>query len=192
MKPSVLFISEETLKERTVVNNNVDSKFLQQCIWTVQEEQLHPLLGTGLYKRLQEGITATNLTDDEKELLNDYVTNVMLFYVLAELPTVLGFKFYNKNILKQTSENVESASMSDLAYLINHYKSKAEFFSERMKRYVLQKFSEGKFQQYLNQDAKADTILPKRQTYSCGIVLDDYSTTPNIDLGYGEGIKNIL
>lgn len=171
MKPSVLLLSEETLKDKTIVNNNVDSKYLQQAIWTVQEEQIHPLLGTTLYKRLLTGVKDKNLKDEEKELLDDYIANVMVFYCLSELPTILAYKFTNKNIVIQDSENAEAATMAQLAALSSKYKNKAEFFSERMKRFVLQKVAEDKLMEYCIHDGKADSLIPTKKSYSCSFVL---------------------
>src|SRR5687768_5388147 len=100
MRPTVLFISEQTVKDRSVINDAVDGKMLKQVILGVQEEKIHPLLGTALYNRIIEGITGADLTANETTLLEDYLHNVMLYYVVAEMPMVLGYKFYNKNVLK--------------------------------------------------------------------------------------------
>ncbi|RYZ88756.1 MAG: hypothetical protein EOP04_08585 [Proteobacteria bacterium] len=173
MKPAVLFLSEETLKEKTVVNNNVDTKYLQQAIWTVQEEQIHPALGSALYRRLMDAIEKKTLTEVEKQLLDDYITNAMVFFVMAELPLVLQYKFFNRNVAKQNIESAETASMSDIAYVINKYKSKAEFFVERMKRFLLQKNTEGLLLEYVQHDSKTDSLKAQRRSYRCPFVLGD-------------------
>jgi hypothetical protein len=170
MKPTVYLLSEDTLRERTVVSANVDTKFINAAIWDVQESQIQELLGTKLYKRLCEGVDLNNLTADEKTLLDDYVTNVLMFLVLAELPMILGYKFYNKNVLKKTAENAETASMSELVDLINFYKNKAEFYEQRTIRYLCEtiKADKTKFTQY--QESEQD-VKAKKRGYRCAINL---------------------
>lgn len=173
MRPSVLFISERTLKERTVISDNIDSKILRQCIEAVQEEKVLPALGTALYNRLISGITTGPLTADETILLDDYITGVMKWFVLAELPLAIGVKYYNRNILRKTGDNSENVSMSELYDVMSYYKNKAEFQLERMIGYLKQNASSTKFAEYLNPGSGYDTIAPKKRAYSCPIVLND-------------------
>jgi hypothetical protein len=173
MRPSVLFISEKTLKERTVISDNIDSKILRQCIEAVQEEKILPALGSALYNRLIDAITNTNLTSDESLLLDDYVSSCMKWFVLAELPLAIGVKYYNRNILRKTGDNSENVSMSELYDVMNYYKNKAEFQIERMIGFLKQNASGTKYTQYLNPGNGYDTVVPKKRAYSCPIVLND-------------------
>jgi hypothetical protein len=171
MKPNVYLLSEETLKQRTVVSDNLDTKLLQQVIWDCQESTLQTLIGTPLYNRLIAGVIANTLTVDEQELLNDYLTNVMVFLVLSELPMVLGYKFYNKNILKKTAENAEAASMTELVELMKYYKNKSEFYQERAIKYILRRYNDDSvFTEYLD-TTESDHIVPKKSGYKSTIVL---------------------
>jgi hypothetical protein len=167
MKPTVHFLSEETLKARTVVSNNVDTKLLNQTIWDCQERLIQPILGTDLYARLQAGIDADNLTQNEKDLLDKYIANALMFYVMAELPIILGYKFYNKSVLKKTAENAESASMSEIADLMKYYTNKAEFYEEQTIKYLKKTASASIFPEYFN----CSDIPQKDSGYSCSIVL---------------------
>jgi len=167
MKPIAYFLSEETLKERTVVSAHVDTKLLNQAIWDVQERVMQPILGTTLYNRLVAGIDAEDLTAEETTLLEDYLTNAMLFYVIAELPYMLGYKFHNKNVLKKTAENAEAASMSELADVMKYYMNKAEFYEQRAIVFLKEQYKLGIFPEY----AECYDMPPNQSGYRCGIVL---------------------
>jgi hypothetical protein len=169
MKPVAYFLSEATLKERTVVSNNVDTKLLNQTIWDCQEQYIQPMLGDALYTRLVTGIDAEDLTAQEEALINDYITNALIFYVMAELPMVLGYKFYNKNILKKTAEGSESLSMSEIADLMKYYKNKAEFYAQRAIKYLEENASETLFSQYYD----SEDIMPESSGYKCAFVLNN-------------------
>jgi hypothetical protein len=169
MKPAALLLSEETLRERTVVSNEVDTKYLQQVITDCQETHVQELIGTPLYKRLVAGVDAGDLSNDEKELLDDYITNVLMFYVLSELPMALSYKFTNKSLLKKTAENAESASMSDIERVMKYYMNKAEFHAQRTIKYLCEKTESGSlFPQYTEY---TKDLKPKRKGYKCAFVL---------------------
>jgi hypothetical protein len=171
MKPNAHFISEETLKATTAVSDEIDSKFLNQAIWTSQVENIQPILGSTLYKRLVAGIVADDLTEKEIELLRDYITPVHCFYVMSELAMILPFKFTNKNVLKKTAEGADAISMSEIAELQSYYKNKAEFFEQRAINWIVAERVEDAsvFPEY----AECEDMSAKKTGYRCSIVLDD-------------------
>jgi hypothetical protein len=173
MRPNVLFIGEQVIKDRTYINENVDTKAIRQTILMAQEEKLHPVLGTNFYNRLQDGIENGNLTQDEELLLNNYIVPVMVWYVMAELPMTLGVKYYNRNVLRKTGENSDSLSMTEMRDVMDYYKSKAEFQQERMVRHLMEYASETKYREYLYPGDGCDKLRPKAETYTCPFVLDD-------------------
>jgi hypothetical protein len=182
MRPTVLFISEQTMKAKTTISDNLDSKVLNMTITMVQEEKILPYLGTALYNRLIAGITANNLTTNEQNLLNNYITNVMQWFVLAELPMTVGIKFYNRNILRKQGDQEESLDMSEMFDVMNYYKSKGEFQLTRLIQYLEQSSTTNIFPEYLNPGTGWDTIFPHRRGYTCPIVLDN--TPPRRLNGY--------
>jgi hypothetical protein len=97
----------------------------------------------------------------------------MLWYVMSELPMVLGIKYYNRNVLRKTGDNSEGMTMTEMRDVMDYYKSKAEFQMERMIRYLCENASETVFSQYLNPGSGSDIIQPKTNSYTCPIVLDD-------------------
>jgi hypothetical protein len=87
---NVLFIGANTIKERTTVHSNVDDKNILSIIKTTQDMMILPALGTGLYERLQTGITNNDLSALELTLLNDFITDCLTYFVLSELPFELS------------------------------------------------------------------------------------------------------
>ena len=66
---NILLISEKTIKENSLVSNNVDGKYIQNAIRTAQDISLQPIIGQKLFERLCEGISNDNLTELETELI---------------------------------------------------------------------------------------------------------------------------
>jgi hypothetical protein len=134
---------------------------------------IHPLLGSGLYERLQDGIDANNLTADEVALLDNFVTDTLIYYVLSELPTGLSYQFYNKGLVRKTSDNTDQPQMQDLLDISARYRKRAEFYAERMVKFLKQNAAQGKYNLYLNPGSGLDAIHPDNSAYSTTIYLGD-------------------
>ena len=57
----------------------------------------------GLYNRLQQGKQAANLTNDEKTLLNIYISDTLLWFTLSEMVTLTSYQFFSKGYAAKVS-----------------------------------------------------------------------------------------
>jgi hypothetical protein len=168
----VLFISPATIKERTGLHANVDEKLVNPEIITAQDMYIHPALGTGLYTRLQDGIENNNLTAQEQDLLNTYITDALVYYTLSELPMGMSFQFYNKGVIRKTGTDQVEPNVQELIEVANRYRARAEFYANRMMLFVKETASKGQyFQQYINPGNGVDIIHPERQVYASTVYL---------------------
>lgn len=173
MSLNILFISADTIKERSGLHYNVDEKLIKPEIKTSQDMYILPALGSALYDRLQDGISCNNLTCDEKTLLDDYVADTLVNYVLSELPQGLSFQFYNKGLVRKSSDNTDIPSMQDLIDIANRYRARAEFYKQRLIKYLKQ--NQTLYPLYLNFGSGIDAIQPDNDAYRASIWLgDDY------------------
>lgn len=170
---NTLFISVSSIKERTGLHANVDDKLVLPEIKTAQDMYIHPLLGSALYERLQNGIDNNDLTADEVALLDNFVTDTLIYYVLSELPTGLSYQFYNKGLVRKTSDNTDQPQMQDLLDISARYRKRAEFYAERMVKFLKQNAAQGKYNLYLNPGSGLDAIHPDNSAYSTTIYLGD-------------------
>ena len=167
-----LFISPENIYERSPVHKNIDSKMIVSEIKVCQEQFLLPILGTALYERLQDGIEDNDLTADETTLLRMYIRDALINYSISEMARSLSYQLWNKGVTRKSTENTETVSGSEIDDFIAHYKNRAEWYGERLIRYLIQEAGEGnKFNQYLNPGSRVDTFIPKRNAYEIGIYL---------------------
>jgi hypothetical protein len=130
-----------------------------------------PALGTSLYERLQDGVDCGNLNCNEKSLLDDYIVDCLINYVLSELPQGLSYQFYNKGLVRKSSENTELPSMQDMIDIANRYKARAEFYKQRLIKYLKQ--NQTLYPEYLNYGAGYDAIKPENDGYTASIWLSD-------------------
>jgi hypothetical protein len=177
---NVCFINVNTIKERSALHSNVDDKLILPELLSAQDMYILPALGTALYNRLQSGIENNNLNADEVDLLDNFITNPLVYYTLSELPVGLSYQFYNKGLVRKNSENTETPQMQDLIDVASRYRTRAEFYTQRLIKHLKQVSSTSdKFQEYVNYGTGVDIIKPERDAYQASIWLgDDYDCKP--------------
>jgi len=166
---AVIFISEQALKDNSIINENVDMKVLLPVIKLAQEKYMMPILGTGLYNELKTQITAASITVLNKTLLDDYIQPALIWWIMSEAPMPLTYKFMNKSVATRSSENANAASLNDLLKLEERFKDNAEWYSQRITNYLLQNIQS--YPLYSNPGSGIDTIVPKKTMYSTGMYL---------------------
>lgn len=168
----ILFISPENIYERTPVHKNIDSKMIVPVIKLCQEMYILPILGTALFVRLQDGISASDLTADETTLLQQYIRDCLIYHTVAELADTISYQFWNKGVLKKTNDQSETTGQSELFDLKYKYKNFAERYGQMLVNYLTQEAGTGnKFSEYLNPGSRVDTVHPKKNAYNTGIYL---------------------
>jgi len=179
MSRKLLFITPQTIKERTGLHANVDEKLVNPEILTAQDMYILPILGTALYERLQTGIEDNTLTDKEADLIDTYITPCLVHFVLSELPMGISFQFYNKGLIRKTGTEQQEPNIADIVDVSNRYKARAEFYRNRLMLYVMETASKGvHFQEYINPGSGVDVVVPTNKAYTVGIHLDDMRKRP--------------
>lgn len=131
-----LFISETFVKENSEIDENVDMKLINPTIWYCQKEYIEKTLGTTLYNDLISDVVAGSLSGDNLTLVDDYIADALLFWVKHELQVPLTYKFRNKSVNKNTDPNSQPVGFEEHKYLRDYYKPKAQYFTERLEKYL--------------------------------------------------------
>jgi len=165
----VFLVSTKTLKENSVINNNVDDMYVLPAVEYAQDSGLQPLLGTKLYNRLMDlvesGITEEN---DYKYLLDEYITPYLINKVTADIQIPLSFKLRNQGVIQQTGENTYIPSLKDMQYVAQSYENKANFYANRLSDFL--RANRSKYPEYCKIDSCADMPSDKN-AYKTGIFL---------------------
>ena len=169
MSKNILFLTEQTFKERTGASNNIDGKQLFPMIKVAGDIYIQPILGSTLYKRLQNGIVEDDLNQDEVTLIDDYITDSLIWYTMSMLPMTMGYQLFSKGFLQKTSEESITPSRADLELIEQKYKSMAEFYTTRMIKYLQENYT--LYSEYLNYGMGLDVIFPEKKAYTSPIYL---------------------
>jgi hypothetical protein len=179
MSKNTLFISVQSIKDRTGLHANVDEKLVLPEIKTAQDMYILPALGSALYNELQTAVDTNTYTNLQTTLLDDYIVDTLIYFVMSELPQGLSFQFYNKGLLRKSGENQENPSMQDMIDVANRYKARAEFYKQRLIKYLKQ--NNALYPNYLNFGSGIDSIKPDNEGYTVSMYLGDACCNDDYD-----------
>jgi hypothetical protein len=100
--------------------------------------RIQPIVGSALYSEMVTQVVSGTTTALNTTLLEDYIQPAMVQWLYYELPMVLAFKYMNKGMVRRTSEESSQMSMDEITRLTDKVKNDAEWYSERITRYLME------------------------------------------------------
>lgn len=132
----VYLISEDILKQETIINDNTGSEYIRPAIETSQDIYLQQLIGSVLLDRLYSDIENDTLDENYKILIDDYITNYLKYKVLSEIVIPLSYKYRNAGVIQTGNNNIVSTTLRDAQLVQNHYELRATFYADRLTSYL--------------------------------------------------------
>lgn len=167
---NVLFISENYVKDNSLIDENVDVKLLRPTIYDAQRDYILPILGTKLYEKIEADIVANTLAGDYLNLVTKYIAPALVKWVQYEANISLLYKYRNKNVSTKSSENSQPINYNEQRFLMDNFKNKAELRSQDITNYLCA--NTDLFPEYLQNTAIND-IRPKNNNFTTSIYLGD-------------------
>lgn len=167
----VYIVSVETLKEVTSIHDNIDPKLIKSWIKVAQDLDIKPLLGTALYNKIVSDIQSSSLSGAYKTLVDDYLTDTLCWYTMKRLPMQISYQFWNKGVLRSSSQSTEIPPLEDLITMGNDYSNIAESYADMTRRYLKQNAADS-FPEYLNPGDGCDTVHPEDTPFTSPFFLD--------------------
>jgi hypothetical protein len=160
---NAIFISEDYLKENTIINGNVDNKYLLSNLKMIEDVYVHPLLGSDLYDELKDQVTSANVTVPNRTLIEDYIQPTMIYYLLSELPYDMVYKWENKSIVKKNSDFSQPVELNEIEKIAQQKRKIADFYAERMTRFLCA--NDTVYPLYASGNSDTDDIKPIGSMY---------------------------
>lgn len=132
---SVLFIGEQYLKDFTPVSNNLDIEQVRPHIEFSQDSYVQDILGTNLYNDLQTKYSTQTLNAFETSLLLLIKPALAYRSTEASIPFI-NTQIRNKGLNLMNSENAIQAEIDRMRYLREECRNRAEFYEERVVKYL--------------------------------------------------------
>lgn len=133
---NVFFISEEVLKTKTAINDNVDSGELRYCIEVAQQINIQETLGQPLYQKLMSDVLSNTLSGNYKKLMDDYIVPSLVAWAYYHALDNFFVKFMNAGLVQNSNEQGSKIDHRTFQYLKNNAKSIAEFYDQNTRRYL--------------------------------------------------------
>jgi hypothetical protein len=163
-----LLISEQTLKNDSLIGDNVESVLILPAIVIAQEQGLQPAIGTKLIRKLQalgdDGTITSNTNAAYKSLLDDYITTYLEYMVMAEIQIPLSYKMRTNGVVKNSDDKTISVDLKDVMFIKTYYENKATFFLNRLTDYLCA--NRMIYPEYKSTDTTADMQADSKAYYS--------------------------
>jgi hypothetical protein len=137
MANKVLLISEDEIKNNSIMEQNTDSKVLGKIISNVQMIQLNPILGDTLYNQIMDEVyTAatggTALSDSTKTLLDSYIIPFLTYAVQVDFIVLNNYKISNKGTIKLNDVSGSNIQSSEIEYVKNYYDNYKGIYKKKL------------------------------------------------------------
>jgi uncharacterized protein YeeX (DUF496 family) len=181
MSRNVLLISPEILKDRTAIHTNIDEKLIFPTVKICQDMFIHPILGTALYNKIITEVEAASITGDYKNLLDDYIIDALCYYTVSKLPLALSYQFWNKGVVRKQGDSTELPTPEEMETIRNEYRNIAEWYGERLSKYLIENASSTVLPEYLEGNDTIDTINPSSTAFTSPIYLGSMHDCQSLD-----------
>jgi hypothetical protein len=169
---ATLWIGQDYLIRHSVIDDNTEYDKITPVIELVQDKYILPLLGTSLYNTIETHIlayinSATTIPAAYKTIIDNYILKMMVHYIMYESSPTFKFRYANKGIMTNSSDNGQPIPTNDMEYLMNIWKTNGEMYGDRMIKYL--NYNNSTYPTY-NNNTGAD-IFPERNAYDVDIYL---------------------
>ena len=154
---TVLFIKRSDLIKNTIMDGNVDTDKFIQFIKLAQQIHIRNYLGSDLYNKISTDISGGTLAGNYLALVNDYIQPMLMHFAMMDYLPFAAFSVKNGGVFKGSSENAETASKSEVDYLVAKEREFAEYYTRRFIDYM--NFNSNLFPEYTsnsNEDINPD------------------------------------
>lgn len=132
----ILLIRTSEITSFTPMGGNVDIDKYVPCIYDVQIMVIEPLLGCDLYEKIRTDFAASTLADKYLELYDIYLKPILRHQTFAEYVEIGSYVVDNGGTYKHVPANSEAVSKSEVQYLAQTQRTKAQFYIERAKKWL--------------------------------------------------------
>jgi hypothetical protein len=142
MPKTAFFISERYLKDNSPLGDNMDVKDIYPYARVAEDIYIHEALGTSLYEHLQDAIAGSpsSITANEITLVK-ICRDALVWLTCVKAIPFIWMKFRNVGLVKQSGENLETASIDEMKNLESSLLVNGMFYMNRLKDYLCENHS---------------------------------------------------
>lgn len=181
MSANTLLISVDMIKARTPVHDNIDEKLVFPVIKVAQDMRIHPILGSSLFNKIVSDVGSGSITGEYKALLDEYIVDALVWWTLADLVMDISYQTWNKGVIRKQGDSTEVPDFSELDSLRNIYRSRGEYYAERLRLYLVANSKPDFIPEYYNGNTAINDLNPAGRAFEMPIYLGDDHECVHLD-----------
>lgn len=128
-----LFVTRHDISVFTAANGNIDNDKILPFLNQAQDIHIQNYLGTDLYVKIQNDITADpqTLVNPYLALVNDYIKPMLLHWAMVEYLPYAGVNIANGGIYTKNPENSTALTKEHVDSLVERSRTTAQFYTNR-------------------------------------------------------------
>ena len=136
----VLFTNENYIRSVTVIDTNVESKFLLSAMREAQDVYLQQIIGKTMMDKISEMILDDSLYEEQNLAYKNLIDECQLFLAyqsVAILCLTTNVKISNGGLQQTSDENLNVLDIKDGFTIQTHFQDRADFYARRLQEYIL-------------------------------------------------------
>ena len=122
MEDLLLVKPTDNLTKRLMNISGIDIDKIKPSIWVVQITDIKRVLTSELFNKILNDFTSNTLTGDYLTIYNDYVSNMIVFYSVADFITKNSIMISNGGNFKHQPENSVVVDVKETDRLSKYYR----------------------------------------------------------------------
>jgi len=132
-----LLLNDIDITENTPLGGNIDTDKFKFCIADAQVSKLEEILGETLYEKIVKDYTENTLTGNYEIAYTKYIKPFLIHQSAVEYLLIGSYMVANGGIFKNTPQNGTPIEKTEVDFLVQNQRSKAEMYQQRLEKWLL-------------------------------------------------------
>lgn len=136
----ILFTNENYIRSVTVIDTNVESKFLLSAMREAQDVYLQQIIGKTMSDKIADLISDDSINEEQNLAYKNLLDECQLFLAyqsVAILCLTTNVKISNGGLQQTSDENLNVLDIKDGFTIQTHFQNRADFYARRLQEYIL-------------------------------------------------------
>lgn len=138
MNAEIFLTNEQMIRGMSLIDNNVESKYILSALREAQDVGLQEIMGKTLLDKLKD-LIQNGIDDPENAAYKELLDECQLYLVyktVANLCLITNVKVSNGGLQQTSDENLTTLNLSDTFTYEQHLNDKANFYMKRLQEYL--------------------------------------------------------
>jgi len=145
------------------VNNNLEQSYIEYNIQIAQKQIIRPILGYGLYNKIQLELSGGTISGQDEIIYNDYLKLILALSTFRRLVSSMSYNLENIGLRIKLSEVSDPTDLPQQSYYRNHIQNDIDFFKAELVEYICKNRND--FPLYFNDTADVRNDHAAKRNY---------------------------